>query len=269
MQIGENGQLIYHYTSRSAAFGHIVPSGSLRLSQLATMRDPVENKDWTDQLMTPLVWPEPDVEKLQRLAARTLLTTKILSFTIDRPLYPGVSAAHAWGYARPRTWEQYAEDHRGVCLAFDRSTVHQQLFAQLRATNDAFAGEVTYSDTPLAGHTDARSLDATRLLVEGDGNIELGLRTHTRQHVDELFFRKLEDWRTEEEFRYVLLDDDEADVVVSFAGLRAVIVGERFPDWQLASAAKACGDVSVPLFKMGWQTVPQLVEASDFTSRER
>jgi Protein of unknown function (DUF2971) len=264
--IAENGQLLHHYTSRDAAFGHIVPSSALRLSPLATMRDPVENKDWAEQLLAPIAWPETDVEKLERLAADTLRTTKILSFTLDRPLSPGVSAAHAWGYARPRMWEQYAENHQGVCLVFDRSALHGQIIAQLKARNDAFAGEVTYSDAPLAGHTAARSLDATRILVEGDGEVERGLRAHLLQHVDELFFRKLEDWRTEEEFRYVLLDSDDADIFVPIVGLRAVVVGERFPDWQLASAAKACEGAGIALLKMSWRTLPELVEPLESAS---
>jgi hypothetical protein len=266
MSLGENGQLLYHYTSRGAAFEHIVPSLSLRLSRLATMRDPIENKDWAEQLLIPLAWPEGDVDKLQSLVTDTLRTTKILSFTLDRPLKPGVSEAHAWGYARPRMWEQYAENHRGVCLVFDRGTVHERMLAQLGAVNDAFAGEVTYSDTPLAGHSAARSLDATRLQTEGDGDVESGLRAHLREHVDELFFRKLEDWKTEEEFRYVLLDCNDRDVVAPIAGLRAVIVGERLPAWQLAGAARVCVDAQVELLKMTWSAVPQLVDAGQSTS---
>jgi hypothetical protein len=100
----------------------------------------------------------------------------------------------------------------------------------------------------------------TRILVEGDGKVESGLRAHLLQHVDELFFRKLEDWRTEEEFRYVLLDTDDADISVPTFGLRAVVVGERFPDWQLASAAEACKGADIALLKVSWRVLPELVK---------
>ncbi|HEY2719676.1 MAG TPA: DUF2971 domain-containing protein [Solirubrobacteraceae bacterium] len=262
MNLGENGQFIYHYTTRRAAFEHIVPSMSLRLSQLSRLRDPVENKDWTERLLIPAQWSPADVEKLERLAASTRQTTKVLSFTLDRRLVPGVSPDHAWGYSRPRMWEQYAENHRGVCLAFARAFLDIQVLAQLRAiTDDAFAGEVTYSDTPLPGNTAARSLDATRLQVKGDGDIARGLRAHLRDHVTELFFRKLEDWKTEEEFRYVLLDDDGDEVIVPAAGLRAVIVGDRFPPWQLAGASMVCDSAGVKALKISWGAVPELVDA--------
>jgi hypothetical protein len=34
-----------HYTTADAAFGHIVPSGELRMSPYARMRDPLENRE--------------------------------------------------------------------------------------------------------------------------------------------------------------------------------------------------------------------------------
>jgi hypothetical protein len=37
--------LLAHYTSAAVAFGHILPSGQLRMSPYRRMRDPAENKD--------------------------------------------------------------------------------------------------------------------------------------------------------------------------------------------------------------------------------
>jgi hypothetical protein len=36
---------IFHYTTRDAAFGHIIPERRLRLSPYRRMRDPLESKD--------------------------------------------------------------------------------------------------------------------------------------------------------------------------------------------------------------------------------
>jgi hypothetical protein len=261
--LGENGQLTYHYTNRAAAFEHILPTKLLRLGSLATMRDPLENKERAEHLFTPASWPEGDVEKLRALERDALANTKILSLTVDRPHDPGVSEAHAWGYARPRMWEQYAENHAGVCLVFDRDHIHQQALDHLQAINTTAWGEVIYSDLPLVGYPHARTLDATTLTVTGDGDTARGYRAHLQQNAEELFFRKVEDWASERELRYVLLDDDDGEVVVPYKQLRALILGEQFPHWQLPGAAALCQVADATLLKMAWNGLPALTARAE------
>jgi hypothetical protein len=253
---GEHGQFVYHYTTRDAGFAHIIPTGTMRFSSMAAMRDPVENKDWLEGLLAPITWPDEDVERVIELVHATLETTKILSLTLDSPLDRGTSAEYARGYARPRMWEQYAENHQGVCLVFDRATFHEHLMHLLPAHPETIAGEVVYANAPLESHVKARALDVTRLSVEGEGDIRAGLHAHIDRHSPELFFRKLEDWRSEREYRYLLLDQDAGVVAVPHRGLRGVIVGERFPSWQLAGAAAVCHDAGAVLRKMQWGPFP-------------
>jgi len=257
-EVGENGQLAYHYTTRAAGFEHVMPTKSLRLSSLAAMRDPLENKERAEHLLAPISWSGSDIERLRALERAAVRNTKILSLTVDRPLDPGVSEAHSWGYARPRMWEQYAENHAGVCLVFDRPHLHHRALKQLEAIDRTAWGEVIYSDFPLVGYPSARRLDATSLAVAGDGDTARGYRDHLKKNAEELFFRKVEDWASERELRYVLLDHDDHYVAVEFERLRAVILGERFPDWQLPGAAAACQEAGAPLLKMAWSTTPSL-----------
>ena len=261
-KLGENGHLVYHYTTRGAAFEHILPTKSLRLSSLATMRDPLENKERAEALFAPISWPPADVEKLRALERDAIRNTKILSLTVDRPLDPGVSEPHAWGYARPRMWEQYSENHAGVCLVFDREHLHRCALQSLEPINRTAFGEVIYSDLPLAGYPNARSLNATSLTVAGDGDTARGYRDHLERNAEELFFRKVEDWSSERELRYLLLDDNGVAVAVPFERIRAVILGERFPSWQLPGAAAACSEVGAELLKMEWAGVPTLIAAA-------
>jgi hypothetical protein len=111
---GEHRQFVYHYTTSDAGFAHIIPTATRRFSSMAAMRDPVENKDWLEGLLAPITWPDEDVERVIELVHATLETTKILSLTLDSPLRHGTSAEHPRGYARPRMWEQYAENHQGI-----------------------------------------------------------------------------------------------------------------------------------------------------------
>jgi hypothetical protein len=220
------------------------------------MRDPVENKDWVETLYTRAAEPEEDLRELHRLARGTLWTTKLLSFTREAP-HEHASAAHARGYARPRMWEQYAENHLGVCLVFEREPLTDQLMTVLPAFGDTRAGDVRYSDRPLRGSENARVLHAVKLRELGDGDIERGLHSHIGRYAEELFFRKLEDWSTEAELRFVLLDQDKVDVHVPYGDtLRAVIVGERFPRWQLDGAAKVCEAHHLEFRQMQWGPSP-------------
>jgi Protein of unknown function (DUF2971) len=91
-------------------------------------------------------------------------------------------------------WEQYADNHVGACLVFERARLTDLLMSYLARYGEAVSDEVLYSDRPRQGHEHARSLNATRLMEEGEGDLEVGLRRHVSIHVGELFFRKLADW---------------------------------------------------------------------------
>jgi Protein of unknown function (DUF2971) len=256
---GEHGQFAYHYTTRAAAFEHILPCGQLRLSSLVRLRDPVENKDWTQARFTSASWPPEAVERFCAATDRVTSETKILSFTLDAPT-EGQSPAHARGCARPRMWEQYAENHAGACLVFNHNLLQKSLIPVLQAFNHTIAGEVTYSDSPLPGHETARALHAVRLIEAGNGDLEAGLRKHLDAHAQELFFRKLEDWLTEREYRYVVLGEDPNEIRAPYGDtLCAVIVGERFPGWQIRGAAQVCSATGVDLRQIQWGAFPPCV----------
>jgi hypothetical protein len=226
------------------------------MSPLGKMRDPVENKDWVETLYTRGGEPENVLRDLHRMAIRTLWTTKVLSFTLEHDP-PAGSLPHARGYARPRMWEQYSENHHGVCLVFDKDLLSTALMTSLPAFADTHSGEVRYSDRPLPGSEDARVLNAVKLRQLGGDDVEEGLHRHLNLHVEELFFRKLEDWSSEAELRFLLLDRDTFDINVPYGdSLRAVIVGERFPRWQLAGAAHLCSHLGVDLLQMQWGPSP-------------
>jgi hypothetical protein len=72
------------------------------------------------------------------------------------------------------------------------------------------------------------------------------------RHDHDLFFTKTLDWQSEHEFRVTLMtnvEGEEAEFVhVPFrdaASVRAVILGEQFPEWQFPAAKWACEQVGV------------------------
>jgi hypothetical protein len=57
--------------------------------------------------------------------------TKLLSLTVDAPSYTGTAEIFGRGWARARTWQQYAENHAGVCLLFHRERFQDVVLSQL------------------------------------------------------------------------------------------------------------------------------------------
>jgi hypothetical protein len=253
---GDHGCFAYHYTTADAAFAHILPTTKLRLSRLAEMRDPVENKDWVQVLFPPPSWSTEEMLRFEAVARQVIYETKILSFTVDSP-EAGRRPEHSRGYARPRMWEQYAENHRGVCLVFDLTSLRARIEGEVARFRRALFGLVTYSDLPLEHHETARSLDATDLVVAGRGDYERGLEIHLDEHAQELFFRKLSDWSTESEYRFIVTDGTSGDIVLDFGDtLRAVVLGEHFPAWQIPAAAELCRANGIDLKQIRWGAFP-------------
>jgi hypothetical protein len=126
-------------------------------------------------------------------------------------------------------WEQYAENHRGVCLVFDHERLSSEIEAGLAeaGVDENYKGSVEYTPRGIAGavlnfHLNDFKLDFDQALAE-----------HLRRLYRELFLLKTRDWESEHEYRFVARRADEDYLSVPFGdSLRLVIVGRRFPDWQ-------------------------------------
>jgi hypothetical protein len=254
----------FHYTTRDAAFGGILPSGKLRMSRYSTMRDPLENKDWR---WGGSYWVEPDrdedegaQEHLTALydfidaADKVKASARLLSLTIDAPKEDFDSEsfdseAFSRGWARARMWEQYAEAHAGVCLLFEREELTTRVRESLLAQDlpPPYHRPVEY--TP-GGTASGRTLDLGS--IAGKVTTQL-VADYIENNHDDLFFLKSDDWRTEFEYRFVVTAFEDSDVSVEYgSALRAVIVGERFPDWQLPSAIESCKEADADPMRLDW-----------------
>jgi hypothetical protein len=129
------GSLFFHYTTREAAFEHILPRRSLAFSPYSTMRDPLENRRWGFAgSMRGESGPEHERAYLlfHRHANEIRDSAKLLSLAIDADHEDddGDDAEQfARGWSRARMWEQYAENHAGVCLVFSRDVLVEALRA--------------------------------------------------------------------------------------------------------------------------------------------
>jgi len=178
--------------------------------------------------------------------------TKLLCLT-GEPTYRHPNEDFDRAYARPRMWEQYAANHEGVCLIFDRVQLHKHLLAELEALGHCWHGEVVYDNDALSDLLPAQLLNGNKLLAAG--SLEKGIFNHLERHHQRLFFTKMADYKSEEEIRYAVFDDkDEPYVYVPFGdALIAVVLGEKFPDWAIPGALSSCTGAHVALRHMSFR----------------
>lgn len=252
----EPGSCFFHYTSREAAFEHILPERRLRFSPYKRMRDPLEAQ--APSLGAGMMVPDDPVEadqlQVTYMQARELLAArraeaKLLSLTVDATTSTEPDAVFMRGYSRARMWEQYAEAHRGVCLVFQRDALTEVAERQIEErAGVSVAGPVRYTTTGLS-----RSGAATLMPTPGVDADQL-VTEHLQRYRAAFFLEKLTDWESEHEFRFVELTAGEDFAFIEFGdALKGVILGAEFPGWQIYGALEMCRLAGAEIWQMAWE----------------
>ena len=163
------GTWLCHYTTADTAFEYILPERRLRMSPYRLMRDPLEERDLA---FAAAFFPDatPGAEGgywmfMERIA-QIRGEMRLLSLTMDADHHDADAHLYAFGWARARLWEQYARNHAGVCLVFNRERLQAALRSSLDAQGTCYDGAVEYSprgfyDSASRTVVDARLLDPT------------------------------------------------------------------------------------------------------------
>jgi hypothetical protein len=254
-RIGLPGTCLYHYTRLDTALQHIVPAQKIRLGPFSSMRDPRESSQWSISVggfVGDVDYPNDirDFWQFNRRVNELKSHVKVLSLTQDTT-HDGDPAAIAFGrgFAHPRLWEQYAENHRGVCLCFNSELLHRRLAEELQPYGQLHYGPVAYENREIAPAAVETLVEKLRTRGPIDAASD-----HLRDHIGELFFTKLCDWETESEYRFVIQTDDPRAVYARVStSLRAVILGadEGSRSYE-PSFAKVCDAAGVEIFHMRW-----------------
>lgn len=245
------GQYFFHYTTSELAFAYILGRNELKFSLYQDMRDPLENKDWRFPGAYHGKPDEPEKAwfEFHVMANRIRERSHLLSFTVDAPAeVGGEKEPFNRGWARARMWEQYAENHRGVCLVFAKDALIKAIMVSLRDQDFAlpYHHKVDY---------DGSAMQAPMLpLSELAGKVSAAeVSRFIEEHHDDLFFLKALDWATEHEYRFVTTSSDGKDLFVDYGdSLAGVIVGEQFPIWQRPAAIEVCERKKVLAKRMDW-----------------
>jgi hypothetical protein len=253
--LGPGESYLYHYTSAST-LALILDGGSLRLGPYSNTRDPRENKEWWSSFtatdgedVSPETWDIFEVSRTLDAAIRQ--RAKLACLTLDRQP-SSFSVTHLTrGYARARMWEQYADQHRGAVLIFDRDRLDAAVERTL-GHQVLFHGEVQYSD-------EGTELGLVMRFCVRDTRNPTALRAAAdmviKSHGRSLFFGKNTDWLTECEYRYVAVSDKAEEFVPIKDSLVALVVGMDYPSHEgsvLGYRLERLGVPELPVAQLMW-----------------
>ena len=234
---------LYHYTSMNKAFEYILKNMSLRFSPFVNVNDPKESKkrDIGFNFISPHLYNNIG-DYRNRMNQILLHDSRLLCFAEDGSdgRLKGRGQFYYRGFFKLRMWSQYGDDHRGVCLGFDRNILFEE-FSKIKAIK-SYRSRVKYTNST-EGYWQSGMLDYNPIDLD-DFTSHL-INSHIPSYRDTIYFTKALDWKDENEYRLLLLVEsgsNEIFIDISKA-LKRVVLGIEFPHVYLESLKKLLNDV--------------------------
>lgn len=226
-------EYIYHYTSVETLLKYILPQKRLRFSKLDKTNDPEEASNhllhYIDDIdMGPDFFIE-NYEKSSAVSKELIENIVLISFSQDDLNFDISNGLFSnKGFARPRMWAQYANNHTGVCLAFKRENFKKK-FEKTCSEFLHYSGNVSYESVYKLLATPEFMNAKTGLGSELFKPLEEIVRERIEKYNKIYYFSKHKDWRTENEFRFVVKNDSTEDIFINIEEmLEYIILGHSF-----------------------------------------
>jgi hypothetical protein len=242
---------LYHFTRADVA-ALILDQTKIRMSPFENTNDPREAKDWFVTPVSATSGFDPNLFQLtqEALNVRLKRETKVACFSVDGPRKANRDEEPLErGWAHPRMWAHYGDNHAGVCLVFHAPRLEEAFHEGLNARGTLHAGPVVYSDMNPA-LTQAFVMNMTTV---ADLGMDAAIDVHAAEHLGTLLFTKLSDWSTEMEFRFVLRGRDTSfEFVDTRDALAAACVGSDYSDSDASGVLARLAAKQLPTFRVQW-----------------
>jgi hypothetical protein len=245
------GACLYHFTRANVA-ASILDQNRIRMSPFENTNDPREAKDWfvTPVSATSGFDPRLFQSTQEALNVRLKRETKVACFSVDGPRKANRDEEPLErGWAHPRMWAHYGDNHAGVCFVFHAPRLETAFRDELDGRGTIDSGPVVYSDMNPA-LTQAFVMNMTKV---ADLGVNAAVDAHAAEHVGTLLFTKLGDWATEMEFRFVLRGRNPSfEFVDTGDALVAACVGPDYPDGDASGVLARLAARELPTFRVQW-----------------
>lgn len=242
----DSNKYLYHYTSIETAI-KIVCSDRLLFSPISKTNDTSEAKM---KIFIPVPPGMSDVSYTQKATKIKEYFTnyqpyvRILCFSMDSKMskadlnrsFQNMAEKAKYydvlgrGFALPRMWAQYAKDNSGVCFVIDKDKLLGSVGRQIAFFKSAPVSYKKFFDryTITAEHMEELT---EKIEMIGNGGLTMfGMLQKDKEFLEYNFLEKLEDWKSEHEYRIVALTD-KSDSTIFVKKLSAflcgVVLGEK------------------------------------------
>jgi hypothetical protein len=245
----KDDRFIYHYTNYNIAIENILHENTLLFNKVNKTNDPLEfenfihSAEWSGNIdrdeRTNLLKKGKEINYIIKN------NFKICCFSIDNTNteFPSNIPFINKGYCRARMWSQYGGGHKGVCLIFNREKI-------LKIINNKFSdfkeGEISYK-MDLFDLIDVTS-------IEYDTEKDVTPLDRAKKYLPEYLFQKLDDYKSEQEYRIAVYSEDESDnLFIDFEdSLEGIVLGVRFPETYKINIKHFREIKGIPVFQMNW-----------------
>jgi hypothetical protein len=166
------------------------------------------------------------------------------------------------GYAHPRMWTQYAGNHKGVCICFQREKFENDL--RKRFNGQYFSGKVDYDKEKFVNVAMfppfVRSQSTDILFDIKNLGPKGAAQNYVLNNIQSFFLRKNPDWASETEFRCLVHDPNNQIEDISIEEyVTEIIVGMDFPRFFEPSLTALCNKLNIRAQRVEWSNgLPKL-----------
>lgn len=246
---------LFHYTKKETALGKILLERTIRLGQISLTNDPKESRlnigvSYTNK-KSPGKWA-PKVRAEAKRVFKEEWNVLCMTKNLPKRKYLDINKNQVmmqarYGYAHPKMWAYYGENHSGICLVFDGKKLNANIVATLKDRCKIFSGAVNYKKY---GMFYSNPIDDS--YIEKYGLTE-GVRKYFFANYQELFLTKHPDWESEAEFRWLIHNPTNSPEYVSIEGaIKAVLVGSDFPQASEHVVKKLAKELKISAGRIIW-----------------
>lgn len=211
---------LYHFTKTETAVEKILSTGKLQMGAFLETNDPRETQEWIFFV---------DNNEMNRSLDRAIKKhCKVLCLSKDNEKQ-SPTRYFGRGYQRPSLWAHYAENHKGVCLIFDKKKLIKTAKCELSNKGILYKGDIQYKGQN--NRNDNSEFKVSNIEIEKNG-LEVTVEKMIAERYQDLFFVKHEDWRNECEYRLILRsnNDNQEYIYISITeSIKGIILGCDFP----------------------------------------
>lgn len=240
--------LVAHYSSlRNLA--NILSDQKIRMGSVKDLSDPRESDmTWLDEVGLGHQVESHSRELLKDKIGQVGKFLKLLCTVAPAERRPDQDEIEASIYGRPRMWAQYGDNFQGFCVILDKESLSAAIEKHAIKSKHLLQGRVDYYSglSSVSGGVTIEYSPGEELTQENILDL-----ISDNQNLHSLYLKKSEDWRDENEYRWLLYHASTDPVFVDIrSSIKAVVLGTRFPLNQRTQVKLYCANLGCDCYQL-------------------